>query len=312
VKDNPYELLGLKPDATEKDIKAAYRKLAKKLHPDLNPGDPKAEEKFKAISKAHALLSDKKQRARYDRGEIDAAGNEMPQQQYYRSYADAGPEHHYYNTGGFEDLGHENDFFSELFGRAGARGSGRNSTTPFRGSDVQYQLKIEFMDAALGAKRRITLPNGSSLDVSVPAGMSDGQNMRLKGKGNPGINGGPNGDAYVQINVAPHKNFKRDKRNILLELPVTLDEAILGSKISVPTIHGNVTMTIPKGASSGQTMRLKGKGIAGSKKAAAGDQLVRLKIIMPAKIDPELEAFMETWKQKNSYEVRQDLQGATR
>ncbi|MEH6526834.1 MAG: DnaJ C-terminal domain-containing protein [Sneathiella sp.] len=313
MKGNPYELLGIKPDASEKEIKSAYRQLAKELHPDLNPGDARAEERFKEISSAHALLSDKEQRARFDRGEIDAAGNEksQPQQQYYRSYAESGPEHHYYNTGGFSDFGDESDLFSELFGRAHAKGStGWKPDGPYRGSDVQYQLKVDFLDAVCGAKRRITMPDGSNLDVTVPAGIEDGQNLRLKGKGTPGGNGGSSGDAFVKIEIFPHRNFKRDKRNILLELPISLDEAVLGAKIPVPTIQGTVTMAIPVGASSGQILRLKGKGISASGKKTTGDQLVQLKIVLPKNIDPELQAFFESWQQKNSYAVRKNLEGA--
>ena len=311
MSDNPYDLLGVKANASEKEIKAAYRKLAKELHPDLNPGDAKAEERFKAIASAYDLLSDKEQRARFDRGEIDASGKEKPQQQYYRSYAGAGPETQYYTSEGFGDFGDESDLFSELFrrARAGSGARGGAAQGPIRGGDVQYQLKVDFLEAARGAKRRITMPDGSTLDVSVPAGIRDGQNIRLKGKGSPGFNRGPNGDAYVKIEVAPHRIFKRDGRDISLEVPISLDEAVLGAKIAVPTIHGKVNLTVPAGASSGQTLRLKGKGISGSKGAAAGDQLVRLKIVLPKKIDSELQAFMQDWQKKNGYPVRQDLEG---
>lgn len=311
MSNSPYDALGVKADASDKEIKAAYRKLAKKLHPDLNPGDAKAEERFKTISAANALLSDKEQRARFDRGEIDASGKEAPQQQYYRSYADAGPKHHYYNTSGFDDFGDESDLFSELFARARA-GSAEDQGTrgPFRGANVQYQLKVAFLDAARGAKKRITMPDGSSLDITVPAGIRDGQNIRLKGKGSPGMNKGPNGDAYVKIEVAPHRNFKRDNKDIILELPITVDEAILGGKIAIPTIHGKVTLNIPAGSSSGQALRLNGKGIAADKQGKPGDQLVRLKIVLPKDVDEDLRTFMEAWQKKNEYSVRQDLEGA--
>ena len=312
VSDNPYDLLGVKPTASDKEIKSAYRKLAKELHPDLNPGDAKAEEKFKAISSAYAILGDKEQRARFDRGEIDETGHEKPDPQYYRSYAGAGPETHYYTSEAFGDFGDESDLFSELFRRAQAGGGqgGQRAQRPFPGQDVQYQLTVSFMDAALGAKKRITMPEGATLDVSVPAGIRDGQNIRLKGKGGPGFNGGPNGDAYVKIEVLSHRQFQREGKDILIELPISLDEAVLGAKIAVPTIHGKVNMTIPSGASSGQTLRLKGKGITAGKGAKAGDQLVRLKIVLPKKIDPELKEFMEEWRQKNGYSVRQE-EGAT-
>ncbi|MCC3306431.1 DnaJ C-terminal domain-containing protein [Sneathiella sp. HT1-7] len=314
MNDNPYDLLGVKPTASDKEIKSAYRKLAKKLHPDLNPGDVSAEEKFKAISSAYAILGDKDQRARFDKGEIDETGKEKPDPQYYRSYADAGPENHYYTSEGFGDFGDESDLFSELFrrSRAGGGSDGRRAHGPIRGQDVQYQLKISFMDAVLGAKKRITMPEGSTLDVSVPAGIRDGQSIRLKGKGTPGFNGGPNGDAYVKIEVSSHRHFRREGKDILLDLPISLDEAVLGAKIAVPTIHGKVNMTVPSGASSGQTLRLKGKGIAAGKNAAAGDQRVRLKVILPKKIDPELKEFMEQWQKDNAYSVRDELEGAAK
>jgi len=309
VSDNPYDILGVKPDASDKEIKSAYRKLAKNLHPDLNPGDKKAEEKFKTISAAYNLLSDKEQRARFDRGEIDASGAERPDHAYYKTYAGEGPHQQYYSSGGFADFGDESDLFSELFGRASRGGHGRHHrTAAFRGADVQYAFEVSFMDAALGAKRRVTMPDGASLEITVPQGVSDGQTLRLKGKGNAGHGGGPNGDAYVKVTVTPHRYFKRRGRDILLEVPITLDEAVLGSKVTVPTLHGKVAVPVPSGASSGQTLRLKGKGI----KAAggpSGDQLVSLKIIMPAKPDEELKAFMTGWKDKHSYSVRQAFEG---
>ncbi|MAZ03682.1 MAG: molecular chaperone DnaJ [Sneathiella sp.] len=310
--DNPYDLLGVKPTASDKEIKSAYRKLAKELHPDLKPGDTEAEERFKAISSAYAILGNKEQRARFDRGEIDATGKEQPDPQYYRSYAGEGPETHYYTSDAFGDFGDESDLFSELFRRArsGAGTDGRGPQMPIRGQDAHYQLKVDFLDATLGAKKRITMPDGSTLDISVPAGIRDGQSIRLKGKGAPGYNKGPNGDAYVKIEVAPHRLYRQEGRDILIELPISLDEAVLGAKISVPTIHGKVNMTIPAGASSGQTLRLKGKGIAAANGGTTGDQLIRLKIILPKRIDPELQSFMEKWRSDNAYSVRQNIEGA--
>ena len=311
MSNNPYDLLGVKPTASDKEIKSAYRKLAKELHPDLNPGDAKAEERFKAISSAYAILADEAQRARFDSGEIDETGNEKPEPQYYRTYAGEGPENHYYTSEAFGDFGDESDLFSELFrqARAGQGAQDRGFKGPVAGQDVQYQLKVDFLDAARGTKKRITMPDNSTLDVSVPAGIRDGQSIRLKGKGALGINKGPNGDAYVKIGVLPHRFFRREARDILLELPITLDEAVLGAKIAIPTIHGKVNMTVPAGASSGQSLRLKGKGIAAVRGAVAGDQLVRLKIVLPKEINPELREFMEEWQSKNAYSVRQDMEG---
>ncbi len=304
VTENPYDVLGVKPDASDKEIKSAYRKLAKELHPDLHPGDAGAEEKFKAISGAYGLLSDPEKRARFDRGEIDASGAEKPQQQYYRSYGDAGPEHPYYSTGGFEDFGNESDLFSELFRHARSHGPGAGAARgPHRGADAQYQLQIDFLEAALGAAKRITLPDGEVLDVKVPVGIKDGQKIRLKGKGYPGFNDGPAGDAYVKIDVRPHRQFKRKGENILLTVPITLDEAVLGAKIDIPTIKGKVTMTIPPGSKGGKTLRLKGKGVK------SGDQLVTLEIQMPEVIDEDLRKFMQDWKKSHAYKVRGDLEG---
>jgi len=310
VSKDPYKILGVKGKASDKEIKSAYRKLAKDLHPDLNPGDAAAEARFKDISAAYNLLGDKEKRARFDAGEIDASGAERPQQQYYHTHAERGPEQHYYDTSGFRDFSDESDLFADLFARAQAESArNRASQPPRRGFDAQYHLKVDFLEAALGAKRRVTLPDGSTLDIKVPAGIDNGQKIRLKGKGMPGFKEGPKGDAYVTIEVAPHKFFQRNGRDILLDLPITLDEAILGAKISVPTIHGRIKMNIPAGARNGQTLRLKGKGITAGKNREPGNQLVNLKIIMPKKIDNELRDFIKTWRQKNSYSVRQEIEG---
>ncbi len=312
MSSDPYKTLGVTTKASDKEIKSAYRKLAKDLHPDLNPGDSAAEDRFKAISAAYNLLGDKEKRARFDAGEIDASGMEAPQQQYYHSHADSGPEHQYYDSSGFGDFSDESDLFAELFARAQAQSArDKASQPPRRGFDAQYHLKIDFLEAALGAKRRVTLPDGSTLDIKVPAGIESGKKIRLKGKGMPGFNGGPKGDAYVTIEVAPHKTFQRKGRDILLELPITLDEAILGGKVSVPTIHGPIKMNIPSGARNGQTLRLKGKGIAAGKNSRPGNQLVSLKVVMPEKIDKELHDFIKSWQEKNSYSVRQDKEGAS-
>lgn len=302
--DNPYDVLGVKSEATNKEIKSAYRRLAKELHPDLHPGDADAEEKFKAVSSAYGVLGDPEKRARFDKGEIDATGAEKPQQQYYRDYGNTGPEHPYYSADGFQDFGDENDLFSELFRHARAQSSGPGrGGGPQRGSDAQYHLKVEFLDAARGAKQRITLPNGSNIDVKIPTGIKDGQKIRLKGKGHPGFNNGPNGDAYVRVQVMPHNLFKRQGQDILLTVPITLDEAVLGGKITVPTINGKVTMTIPPGTNTGQTLRLKGKGVN------KGDQRVTLEVALPEEIDDELKAFMRDWQKSHAYSVRQELEG---
>jgi DnaJ-class molecular chaperone len=302
VSKDPYEVLGVSKGASQDEIHKAYRKLAKKLHPDLNPGNAKAADQFKDVASAHDLLGDPEKRARYDRGEIDAAGAERPQQRYYREYADAGGARRYHSTAGYEDLGDASDLFADLFGRS--RGGARSAK--MRGQDVQYRLELDFLEAVRGGKRRITLPDGSALDLTIPEGTADGHVLRLKGKGGPGIGGGPAGDALIELIVKPHPLFSRQGDDIVIELPITLDEAVLGGKIETPTVSGRVALTIPKGSSSGQTLRLRGKGVK-TRSGKHGDQLVRLKVVMPPQIDSELQEFMQKWREGHGYDPRADL-----
>jgi DnaJ-class molecular chaperone len=301
--EDPYSTLGVAKTATPEAITKAYRKLAKKLHPDLNPGDKAAEEKFKQISAAYSILNDEEKRGRYDRGEIDASGQERPQQQYYRDFA-SGPEGaRYHTSAGFEDIGEFSDLFGDLFGRAGGRGGGARFA--MRGQDAQYRLGIDFLEAVNGAKKRITLPDGSILDVTIPAGASDGLVMRLKGKGMPGMGGAESGDALVEISVAPHPVFTRDGNDIVVEVPITFDEAVLGGKVEVPTTTGRVAVTVPAGANTGQILRLKGKGV--KTRSGTGDQLVKLSIVLPDRVDDDLKSLAEAWRAKHSYDPRRKL-----
>lgn len=301
--DDPYSVLGVSKSATPDEISKAYRKLAKKLHPDLNPGDTAAEAKFKDVSAAYSLLSDSEKRARFDRGEIDASGQERPQHHFYREYAGGADGARYSSSAGFEDLG---DIFGDLFGsRGGGFRQARGGGFAMRGADAHYRLEVDFLDAANGAKKRITLPDGGTLDVSIPAGVRDGQTLRLKGKGSPGTGGAGPGDALVEITVKPHPVFKREGLDIIVELPISLDEAVLGGKVSVPTIGGTVSMSIPAGSNTDQTLRMKGRGI--KTKARTGDQLVRLAIMLPEMIDPELKEFVERWRETHSYDPRRTL-----
>ena len=304
---DPYEVLGLTKDASQEDIRKTYRKLAKKYHPDLNPGDTAAEERFKEISGAFAVLGDEDKRKRYDAGELDETGAERPEHQFYRQYADADAQHQYHSSAGFEDFADLSDLFKDAFSQRGySRGDFGGEGLKLRGADVRYNLPVEFLEAALGDKKRVTMPDGTVLDVAIPAGIADGKVLRLKGKGQPGLNGGPAGDALVTVDVRPHRFFEREGNNIAVEVPISVNEAVTGGKIEVPTISGKVKVTVPKGASSGQTLRLRGKGIGG--KGGRGDQLVRLKIVMPEKIDKELETFMKSWAETHSYDPRKDLE----
>lgn len=299
---NPYDVLGVKKDATEADIQKAFRNMAKKLHPDLNPGDKKAEEKFKEISVANDILGDDKKRARFDRGEIDATGQEMRGNPFARGGPRPGqgaPQGGF----GFQDMG---DIFESMFSNARGAKAGRG---PFggsgsnRGEDESFRLDIGFLEAVNGAKRRVSLPSGKSLDVSIPAGMTSGQTIRLKGQGAPGFNGGPAGDLLIEVKVAEHPTFKRQGRDIHADLPVALSQAVLGAKVDVPTISGSVTLTVPKGSNTGSTLRLRGKGVPASKTEAAGAQYVTIKIMLPSTPDADLETWARNWAAKHPSET---------
>src|SRR5262245_63438286 len=297
---DPYQTLGVKKDASQEEIQKAYRRLAKKLHPDLNPGNKQAEEQFKAVSAAYDLLSDPQKRARFDRGEIDAFGAERPRQRYYRDFAEGGVSNPYASDAGFADFAGADDFFSEIFGRQ-ARGNIR-----MRGSDVHYRLALDFLDAINGGKQQLTLPDGSVLDVTIPSGTRDGQILRLRGKGRPGIGGGPAGDALIEIESRPHRIFTRKDDDIHVELPISLQEAVLGAKVQVPTPSGAVTVTGPKWANTGAVLRLKGKGAARSD-GSHGDEYVTLKIVLPDKPDPELEKFIAQWQPAATHSPRESM-----
>jgi DnaJ-class molecular chaperone len=299
---DPYTTLGVKKDATQDEIQKAYRRLAKKLHPDLNPGNKTAEDKFKEVSVAYDLLGDPDKRACFDRGEIDASGTERPRQQYYRDFADQNGRSTYTNNAGFSDFGDfagSEDILSEIFGRAGSAGRRR------RGQDVHYHLELSFLDAVNGGKQAIVLPEGTALDVNIPAGTQDGQILRLRGKGRPAPGEGPAGDALIEISVLPHPYFTRKGDDIYLDLPISLKEAVLGAKVRVPTPGGAVTVAVPKWSNTGRVLRLKGRGVPhadGSK----GDEYVKLILMLPEKPEPKLEAFVAEW-QPVEYSPRQSM-----
>lgn len=301
---DPYEVLGVPRNASPEEIRNSYRRLAKKYHPDLNPGDPSAVEQFKQVSTAYDILGDTEKRARFDRGEIDAEGGERPREQFYRDFAQArGGADRYGNEAGFADFaefGGADDILSELFGFA-RRGSRRA-----RGRDVRYRLEVDFLDAVNGASKRLTLPDGSVLDIEIPPGTRDGQTLRLRGKGEPGRMGGAAGDALVEISVRPHPFYTRQGDDIHLELPVSLTEAVLGARIKVPTPVGPVAVKIPRGSSSGRILRLKGKG-APRPGGGRGDEYATLKIMLPPRPDRELERFVESWQTGKLHNPRQQM-----
>jgi DnaJ-class molecular chaperone len=300
---DPYATLGVARTASEKDIKAAYRKLAKELHPDRNKDNPKAAERFSEVTRAYDLLSDKDKRAKFDRGEIDADGN--PAMPFgaggfgggFRPGADrAGgfSARDFEGFGGGEevDLG---DIFEGLFGRGAGAGrpgfGGRRQAPQARGANVSYRLKVPFADAAALKPQRIALADGATIDLKLPAGLDDGTQMRLKGKGQPGPGG--NGDALVTVEIEPHAFFAREGDDVRLELPITLDEAVRGAKVKVPTVDGTVLLTVAPGSGSGKVLRLKGKGFS-KKGGGRGDQLVTLEIQLPHDLD-ELAGRLEGW-----------------
>jgi len=306
---DPYEALGLTKAATADEIKKAYRKLVRSSHPDLHPDDAAAEGRFKAISAAYEILKDSESRARYDAGEIDGLGAERPQRQYYRDFADA-PENAYQQRRGFDGGGDPADIFAEILrnrtrGGAGQEYGGRGFSAA--GPDARYTLQVSFLDAVRGAATRITLPDGANLAVKIPQGLEDGQTLRLRGKGAPGYGGGPAGDALVTVMVGTHGVFRRVGDDIELVLPVTFDEAILGAKVTVPTIDGDVGLTIPAGASSGRVLRLRGRGVGRAGHKTKGDQKVELKIMVPRETDAGLQEFLTEWRKTHAFDPRADL-----
>jgi len=303
--EDPYKTLGVSRDASQDDIRRAYHKAAKKHHPDLNPGNTKAEERFKAASAANALLSDPDKRGQFDRGEIDAAGTEQARHPSYRDYADGEAGRRYGQSGpqpsgwSAEDLG---SIFGSMF-----NGGGRPGKSNMRGSDDRYSFTTDFLDAVNGATRRLTLPDGRTLDVKIPAGTSDGQVLRLRGQGGAAGKGGVDGDALVEIHVRPHPYFKRDGQHIRLELPVSLSEAVLGGSIEVPTPGGSVRMQIPAGSDSGTKLRLRGRGVPMHGGHPAGDLYASLRVVL-GKPDAALEAFLRDWKPEHPHDPRREME----
>ncbi len=294
---DPYATLGVPRTASAEELKRAYRKLAKKLHPDLNPGNKQVEQQFKEVTAAYELLSDTEKRARFDQGEIDASGAERGFR-YTRRQAGGERPHRPFSSA--DDL-FVDDIISDIL-RA-KRGGNRGAQ---RGGDATFKLEVPFIEAALGAKKRVTLGADKTLEINIPTGVDTGQTLRLKGQGGAGRNGGEAGDALVELVVEPHPIFSRRERDIVSELAVTLPEAVLGATVTAPTLYGAVALKIPAGSNSGTKLRLKGKGIAARGNTPAGDHYVTLRVTLPDPPDGELQRFVTGWAKSHPYKVREE------
>jgi DnaJ-class molecular chaperone len=296
---NPYETLGVAPNASQDDIRKAYRKAAKETHPDLNPGKPEAENRFKEINAAYDIIGDADKRKRYDAGEIDETGAErQPERHFYREYAEADPSARYSRRGPSAGADFDYDVFADLF-----RGRGEGGTFHMPPQDVRYTLEIDFLDAVNGAHKMVAMPDGKTLDITIPAAISDGQVLRLKGQGLPGSDG-KLGDAYVEISVRPHPGFKREGYDILSTLPVSLGEALNGASVHVETVDGPVDVKVPKGAKEGTKLRLRGKGVSRDNSGGRGDQLIEIHIVPPEGADEALAHFMAEWEKTHPQNPR--------
>lgn len=304
----PYETLGVAANASPDEIRKAYRKAAKETHPDLNPGKPEAEKRFKEINAAYDIVGDADKRKRYDGGEIDESGAErQPERQYYRQYADTEPGTRYTRTrrraSSTQHQGGEQEFDPDIFADLFRGRGGEGATFRMPPQDVRYHLEVDFLDAARGGRKVVSMPDGKSLDIAIPAGIREGQTLRLKGQGLPGSDG-KTGDAYVEISIRPHPGFKREGNDILSTLPVSLGEALNGATVRTETISGPVEVKVPKRAKDGSKLRLRGKGIAHGKDAAPGDQLVEIRIMPPDGADDALANFMADWEKAHPQHPR--------
>ena len=300
---DPYDVLGVPRKASEAEIKKAFRTLAKKHHPDTHANDPKAVKTFQEINAAYEVVGDKEKRAQYDRGEIDEAGQPRGfnpgAQGFGRGFRPRpgqgpgqGPGGFEFHWGGNGEGGNAEDIFADILGGLGGR---TRKPGPRKGHDIQLATTISLQEAAQGGVRRVMLGDGPELEVRIPPGVKDGQQIRLRGKGIPGERGGPAGDALITITIAAHPIYERDGKDLRMDLPITLKEAILGAKVQAPTLTGPVTLTVPPHSNNGSVLRLKGKGLPGSAGEAAGDLYVKLVVALPDPPDGKLDAFVKSW-----------------
>jgi DnaJ-class molecular chaperone len=304
---NPYDVLGVSKTASGAEIKSAFRRLAKKYHPDQSR-EPKAKERFAEVGTAYEIVGDEKKRGAFDRGEIDAEGK--PRAPQFEGFGfgrqPGGGDFRGFDPGGFSGgAGIDPDILSELFG-AGRTARTRSRPQASRGEDIAVAVSVPLTTIASGGSIRVALPTGRTLDAAIPAGIEEGKSVRLRGQGHAG-HGTPAGDVIVTIRYAPHPLFKPDGRDLRLDLPITLYEAVLGGKIRVPTLGGEVEMSIAPGISSGRVLRLRGKGLPPAGEQAAGDLLATIKIVLPGSDDAELTALMRKWRDQKPYDPRSTL-----
>ena len=299
---DPYEVLGIDRKASAEELRKAYRKKAKALHPDLHPGDHEAENRFKELSIAWDILGDPERRARFDRGEIDAEGHELPPRDFYRDHAGRGDAHRTRTTYG--DFGDASDILAELFGQRTRRAGGARIAFP--GADLHLLQSVDFATAALGGSVRVALPGQKPFEVRIPPGAESGAVLRVPGHGEPGHDGGPPGDLILELSVRPHQIFRREGADIVVDLPISIDEVVLGAEVEMPTIEGRVRVKVPKGGRG--SLRLRGKG-ARRRDGSRGDQIVRPVIVAPTAIDAELEECLTAWRTRTGEDPRAEWEG---
>lgn len=311
MNSDPYSVLGVSPTATQEEIRNAYRKLAKSLHPDLNPGNKQAEQRFKEVAAAYELVGDEKKRKAFEDAKVQRAAEEEAM----RARQNADARRFYYETQGPEfESGYSQGFsFEDLFGdairgRAHGGARARPNSGPISGEDEFYRMDVELGDVIKGAERDLTLPNGKHIRVKIPAGVTEGMKLRFASQGGQGIQGGPRGDVYVELSIKPSSEFKREGHDLEMELPITLSEAVNGGEIRVPTLDGNVMLRVPGGISSGTRLRIRGKGIpVRGKTGERGNLYVKIKIVLPTALDEDLKKAVSEFEKRHPYDPRADL-----